>query len=54
MVKDNTVVDQGTGEFEEWTNLIDRGGLCHVKQTTFQLFHALKYQVRLSEMFKIT
>jgi len=27
MVKDKTVVDQGTGEFEEWTDLIDRDGL---------------------------
>ena len=51
MVKDKTVVDQGTGEFEEWTDLIDRDGLYHVKQTTFQLFHALEYQIRLSEMF---
>ena len=38
-------MDQGTGEFKEWTDLIDRGGLCHVKQTTFQLFHALEYQL---------
>ena len=33
MAKDKTVKDQGTGE--EWTDLIDRGGLCHVKETTF-------------------
>ena len=43
--------DRGTGEFEEWTDLIERGGLCHVKQMTFQLCHTLEYQVRLSEMF---
>lgn len=44
LVKDKTVEDQGTSE--EWTNLIDRGGLCHIKETTFQLFHVLEYQVR--------
>ena len=51
LVKDKTVEDQETGEFKEWTDLIDRGGLCHVKQMTFQLCHTLEYQVRLSEMF---
>ena len=33
MVKDKTVKDQGTSE--EWADLIDRGGLCYVKDTTF-------------------
>ena len=33
IAKDKTVKDQGTGE--EWTDLIDREGLCHVKETTF-------------------
>ena len=30
------------GAVEEWTNLVDRGELCHVKEKTFQLFCALK------------
>ena len=41
--KDKTVKDQGTSE--EWTDLINRGGLCQVKETTFQ-FLSLEYQVR--------
>ena len=44
MTKDKTVKDQGTSE--EWTDLIDRGGLCHVEETTFQFFLSLEYQVR--------
>lgn len=32
--------EQGTAE--EWTNLIDRGGLWHVKEATFQVFCALE------------
>ena len=31
---------------EEWTDLIDRGGLYHVKETTFQVFVALEDEVR--------
>ena len=34
------------GAVEEWTDLVDRGGLCHVKETTFQLFCALEDEVR--------
>ena len=44
MAKDKTVKDQETSE--EWTDLIDRGGLYHIKETTFQLFLSLEYQVR--------
>ena len=44
MAKDKTVKDSGTSE--EWTDLIDRGGLYHIKETTFQLFLSLEYQVR--------
>ena len=44
MANDKTVKDQGTSE--EWTDLIDRGGLYHIKETTFQLFLSLEYQVR--------
>ena len=31
---------------EEWTSLVDRGGLCHVKNTTHQLFCAIEFQIR--------
>ena len=42
--------EQGTAE--EWTNLLDRGGLWHVRETTFQVFNALEEGVRqfLSEL----
>lgn len=30
---------------EEWTDLVDRGGLYHIKETTFQLFVALEDKV---------
>ena len=44
LVKDKTTEDQKTSK--EWIDLVDRGGLCHVKEATLQLFHALEYQVR--------
>ena len=31
---------------EEWTKKQDRGGLLYVKNTTFQLFCAIEYQLR--------
>ena len=31
---------------EQWTNLIDRGGLWHVKETTYQFFHAVEHVIR--------
>jgi len=31
---------------EEWIKKIDRGGLCCVKETTFQLICVIEYQVR--------
>ena len=34
------------GADEEWTNLVDRGGLWHVKSTTYQLFCAIECQIR--------
>jgi len=30
----------------EWTSLIDRGGLWHVKETTFTIFIAIEEEVR--------
>ena len=34
------------GAAEEWTNLLDRGGLCHVRDTTFQLMCSLEREFR--------
>ena len=34
------------GSDEEWLKLMDRGGLYHVKETTFQLFCAIENQAR--------
>ena len=31
---------------EQWTNLIDGGGLWHVKETTYQFFHAVEHVIR--------
>ena len=31
---------------EQWTNLIDRGGLWHVKESTYQFFHAVEHIIR--------
>ena len=31
---------------KEWEELIDRGGLCHIKDETYQLFHAMELLVR--------
>ena len=44
LVKDSNSEECGTDE--EWLELMDRGGLYHVKETTFQLFCAIKGQVR--------
>ena len=38
--------DENTcGDDEEWTNLMDKDGLWHVKSTTQQLFCAIEYQI---------
>lgn len=39
--------EEGCGTDEEWTNMIDRGGLWHVKETTFKLFCAIEDEVRM-------
>ena len=36
------------GENEEWTFLIDRGGLWKIKENTFKVFCALEEEIRLS------
>ena len=33
---------------KEWTNLVDRGGLWHIKSTTYQLFYAIECQIRVA------
>ena len=45
LVKEDCIPhDQST--CEEWTDLVDRGGLWHVRETTFQLLCALEEEVR--------
>ena len=44
LVKDKSRLECETDE--EWTKMIDRDGLWHVKETTFQLFCAIENQVR--------
>ena len=36
----------GDNDAKEWEQLIDRGGLCHVKDETYQLFYAMELLVR--------
>jgi len=48
LVKDGDLRGSDIGDDEEWTNLVDRGGLWHVKATTHQLFCAIEYQIRES------
>ena len=36
----------------EWMEMIDRGGLCHVKDGTFYLFNAMEEEVR--EHFRLS
>ena len=31
---------------EDWTNLIDRGGLWHISDTTYSLFHSMEEEIR--------
>ena len=35
-----------SGKVESWTTLIDRGGLFHVSDSTYTLFHAMEEEVR--------
>ena len=44
LVKSQDSEEQGTDE--EWTDLIDRGGLWHVKEFTYQFFLAVEEAVR--------
>ena len=44
MIKDQDTEEHGVDE--EWTDLINRGGLWHVKETTYQFFNAIEDVVR--------
>ena len=44
LIKGQDSEEHGTDE--EWTDLIDRGGLWHIKGTTYQFFCAMEYVVR--------
>lgn len=46
LIKDKSSTREACETDEEWKKKIDRGGLCYVKETTFQLFCAIEYQVR--------
>ena len=46
MVKTKCMESMKNGINEEWTELIDRGGLWHVTETTYQFFHAVEYIVK--------
>ena len=39
--------DSDPGTAEEWTAMVDRGGLWHVRETTFQLFCAFEEETQL-------
>lgn len=38
--------DEQAGASEEWTNLLDRGGLVHVKSDTYMVFRQMELEVR--------
>ena len=43
LVKSQDTVQGGTDE--EWTNMIDRGGLWHIKECTYQFFHVVESEM---------
>ena len=45
LVKDSEDCEAKIETDEQWTHLIDRGGLWHVKESTYQLFHAVEHVV---------
>ena len=44
LVKDQDAEQAGVDE--EWTDLIDRGGLWHIKECTYQFFRAVEDVIR--------
>jgi len=45
MVKDKS--DTSSGNCEEWTDLVDRGGLWHVRENTYSFFLSLEEEMRI-------
>jgi len=39
---------EGDGTAEDWTNLLDRGGLCHISENTYMFFVAMEEEVQLN------
>ena len=37
---------EGLGEEHDWTNLIDRGALKHISDTTYMLFYSMEMELR--------
>ena len=46
LTQDTNCGGSESGAAEEWTNLVDRGGLWRVRDTTFQVFCALEEEIR--------
>ena len=46
LIKDINSTSEVCENDEEWTKKIDRGGLWYEKETTFQVFCAIEYQIR--------
>ena len=46
LVKDPQDSEAKVETDEQWTDLIDRGGLWHVKETTYQFFRAVEHVIR--------
>lgn len=44
LVKDRS--SEECGDDEEWTKMMDRGGLWHIKETTYALFLAIEEEIR--------
>ena len=45
MVQDKDIENNMQGVDEQWTELIDRGGLWSVTETTYQFFHAVTFSM---------
>ena len=46
LVKDHHTEGQLETDYEHQTDLIDRGGLWHVRDTTYRLFYAIEHVIR--------
>ena len=38
--------DEDVNESGDWVNLLDRGGLAHINNDTFEVFRAMEYELR--------